>query len=382
MVTKVNSKMVDGNYLVAIARSLNVLDTEVIDVENTVTALDNVKYIYDSGQQILWEKPDVGTSETVDSITGDQLTTSASTYTLRKAAPYIRDNLMTNGNMRIHQRGTLFAPVGADPYTIDRWRHGTDAEVGGTTEVEVLQRSPESFLMMSVIHTGATSGGYIEQRLELDGIPFVSDFYTLSFLTDSTGDMDYSVTLELRRLTDDSVVGTASTSSTLLVEGGQDFQVRNSLTVEAPDDGGVADGIGRYVSVKINYETDGGGPLPDTDQIKITEIKLEEGTSATRFVHPPIASELVKCQRYYYKKGTTSRVYLSVVSTGSLKYSKFMFPVTMRTTPTVTIGGEVNAVGGTISVASESEDGANFFDAGDDDAQPTYFTDLVADAEL
>ena len=69
--------------LKSIARSLNVLDSEVIYSTDTITVLDNVFYIYDPVNQKIWSKPvSVGVGETILSVVGNVLTTSADTYTL------------------------------------------------------------------------------------------------------------------------------------------------------------------------------------------------------------------------------------------------------------------------------------------------------------
>ncbi len=66
----------------------------------------------------------------------------------------------------------------------------------------------------------------------------------------------------------------------------------------------------------------------------IAWVKLELGSIATPFVPPNIATELVKCQRYYYKQEKINTV--SIINTSYANVSA-NFPTEMRTTPTITI---------------------------------------------
>jgi hypothetical protein len=66
-----------------IARSFNVKDTEVIDSTNGTEVLDNVLYIYDVTDQVVWGKPTLnGSGETITDVTGSALTTTGGSYTL------------------------------------------------------------------------------------------------------------------------------------------------------------------------------------------------------------------------------------------------------------------------------------------------------------
>lgn len=67
----------------AIARGFNVTEDRVKFSSDNTTVLDNVLYLYDSSVQTTWGVPELdGAGETIVSVVGDQLTTTASTYTL------------------------------------------------------------------------------------------------------------------------------------------------------------------------------------------------------------------------------------------------------------------------------------------------------------
>lgn len=75
--------VVSDGVLSGIARSLNVLDSEVVYSTDTTTVLDGVLYIYDESEQAIFRKDDsVGLGETIVSVVGGVLTTNISTYDL------------------------------------------------------------------------------------------------------------------------------------------------------------------------------------------------------------------------------------------------------------------------------------------------------------
>ena len=77
----------------------------------------------------------------------------------------------------------------------------------------------------------------------------------------------------------------------------------------------------------------------------IVGVKLELGSIATPFVPPDPATELAKCQRYYYSTyqgvpaGTpasyANELILNAISANRFNHTTIDFPATMRTTPTV-----------------------------------------------
>ena len=91
---------------------------------------------------------------------------------------------------------------------------------------------------------------------------------------------------------------------------------------------------------------------------ELTGLQLEVGNSSTDFEHLSIADTLAKCQRYFHTLGlngtavghSTTYYWFFPISTTSPHYRRcrINFPVTMRTTPTVTnAAGNNNGVGGT-----------------------------------
>ena len=109
----------------------------------------------------------------------------------------------------------------------------------------------------------------------------------------------------------------------------------------------------------------------------VSLAQLELSTVATPFEHRPYGVELSLCQRYYIFDGTLT--YVPIINTaGTAARLTCKFPVTMRSTPTVSIIGQVG--GGTQVIEFQSVNG---FSVGS--ALPSgdvFFTAYSASAEL
>lgn len=93
----------------------------------------------------------------------------------------------------------------------------------------------------------------------------------------------------------------------------------------------------------------------------ITGVQLEIGTAATPFEYRNYQQELAMCQRYYWRitGGSTASfpgIGSGVATGGTSGRMYFKHPVTMRTSPTYSFGGNINAYNGagnpTISIAT------------------------------
>ena len=76
----------------------------------------------------------------------------------------------------------------------------------------------------------------------------------------------------------------------------------------------------------------------------ITGVQLEVGDTATTFEHRSYGEELSRCQRYFYRvaDGASKTLGLGVNYTSSVMYCAIPFPVTMRTTPTLSSASGTN----------------------------------------
>jgi len=76
---------------------------------------------------------------------------------------------------------------------------------------------------------------------------------------------------------------------------------------------------------------------------QITGIQLEVGEQATPFEHRIFGDELARCQRYFYKQ-QDDQIHSLDITTGQTYHCTRELPVSMRTTPTVTVS--INADSG------------------------------------
>jgi hypothetical protein len=76
----------------------------------------------------------------------------------------------------------------------------------------------------------------------------------------------------------------------------------------------------------------------------ITGVQLEKGSTATSFDYRPYGTELLLCQRYYYR--TTSLPLGYILNAADFYAGSVKFPVTMRTTATLDASGNSYAVTG------------------------------------
>jgi hypothetical protein len=107
---------------------------------------------------------------------------------------------------------------------------------------------------------------------------------------------------------------------------------------------------------------------------QITGVQLEVGDTATPFEHKSYGEELAKCQRYYYKSDATRRATAARTDRMDVTVS---YPVTMRTTPTVTDTSIV-----TFTVVVNSPDATIHQYNGGVSGSSRTITETTADAEL
>ena len=86
----------------------------------------------------------------------------------------------------------------------------------------------------------------------------------------------------------------------------------------------------------------------------ITGVQLEIGSQATPFEHRPYGDELDLCHRYFEKRNVDTANYEIVTDSGTWTSSTawqcpIRFKKVMRTAPTITNGGTLTVVNGSIS---------------------------------
>lgn len=245
-------------------------------------------------------------------------------------------NLLINPDFKINQRGKTSYEVTGFDYTVDRWRVSSSdvavSESGGLT-----------------IHSTGSEGSWFTQKLEkeLEGIA------TLSIKVSS-------------------INGKISLSSP-----------SNNLFIASP---------GVY-SITLSDINEFNMFLNPNTSVTIEWTKLEKGSIATPFVAPNPAEELVKCARFlqiipeiYFIPYASTR---AVFSSGGRYYQSTdgLFPVEMRTNPTITYSNIHKANDEVISEKVTSIDsnkyGITIAIIGNDvDYYTLRMKNIIADAEM
>ena len=280
-------------------------------------------------------------------------------------------NRIINGSMGIWQRGTSFAAVAAGAYLADRffWNNG-----GGTTGAATVSRSTDvpsgsgfPYSLLATVTTAQASvgaGNFTNFCQRIEGFncydlaygtasaqSFTASFWIKSNLTGTfTGSFSqngaspyvrtypYSFTIAAantwQQITITVPGDTAGTipysSSTGLTWDiaymplGSNFQTGTINAWNANSTG-------------LQYSPSGVTPVnlfaTVGNTLQITGLQLEVGTSATNFDYRPYGTELALCQRYYQ---TSSAYYAFANNTTTVTIST-VFPVAMRTGPTMSI---------------------------------------------
>jgi len=296
-----------------------------------------------------------------DYVTGDVLTAanmndlSGTLNTLSGAASNVNKNYLINGGFAVAQRGTSFTS-GAnndDAYTLDRWyilSDGNDA-IDVTQETTTVPTNGEFAIALDVETVNKKFGiaTIIENK---DVISLVGNTVTFSFKA------KVSATTKLDNVKAAIVAwsGTADTVTSDIIsawnaEGTNPTLIANATYENTPANLNLTTS---YASYSITAAVDTASTqniilfiwsdVTDTtlgNFVYIAEAKLEKGSSASAFEYAggTFQGELAACQRYYYRR-TAVDTYEALTqpfnaSSTTRAYFQVVFPVTMRTEPTV-----------------------------------------------
>lgn len=258
-------------------------------------------------------------------------------------------NAIINGDFRIWQRGTTFNAAANGSFSADRWAIFYDGS-GATRNLTqqsftagnpITGQEPEYFLRYA--QTVAGSGGtynVFTQRVE-NVRTFAGQQITFSFWAKA----DTNRTIQIAGLQDFGSGGSSRVNFTInstvnLTTSWQRF----SATVNIPSISGKTIGTSSYL--ELSFEM----PLNATFTIDIWGVQVEKGSTATPFEQRPIGTELALCQRYYSKSyaqnvspGSSGVINGTAGGTVSSAYNVYIFcinttfPVTMRTSPVISI---------------------------------------------
>ena len=189
---------------IAVARSLNVTNGNVIYSTDTTTVLDNVLYIYDAATQITWGVPSgVGAGEVIVSVVGDILETDGA------GSPYALDTDIVSVASAVNGTQTLgnLAQRSALIHT------ATNNTLGNKTQM-IAHRGlgltfPENTLhAFSCCHALGITGIETDVSFSSDGVAYCFHDLTVDSLTNGTGTFTTLTSAYIDTLTFKSTAGT------------------------------------------------------------------------------------------------------------------------------------------------------------------------------
>jgi len=307
-----------------------------------------------------------------------------------------RKNLIINGAMQVFQRSPVTGIGDPSVYTLDRWYMGREAS-GQSARFTVTQenlsssdapRTTDGLSTTMKIDVTTASGGisagqshYLMQRIEGQNI------HQLNY-----GSSDGKTCTVSFWLKTDTKTGTMCVSA---YHGGnknyiQEISATTSwtkYTLQIPADTATSFDNNTSNGFQLMFVLSGGSNLQATkdqwnsgfdnctsnqadftdstsNNIYLTGIQLEVGSSASDFEHRSFGEELALCQRYYFNPwlGTGSRGYqISGFRHPSGWIFSLLFPNTMRAAPTITFTGSpdnsigINSTGGGVSARPTAE---------------------------
>jgi len=305
-----------------------------------------------------------------------------------------RRNLIINGAMQVAQRGTSFTAPSNSTYTLDRFSMRTTANY-----LNVLQDSDAPVGFDYSLKTTVNSANPSPSSGDLTRITYICESQdvsrlnygnvsaqtsTLSFWVKSSVVGDYAIFMYQEDANRSMVKGyTINTAGaweykTIIIHGdsvGAGFNKDNGsgLTLEfnlmsgaSFNAAGYQDTWGNGGGVRASGQTANCTTSGATWQI--TGVQLEVGKVATPFEHRSYGEELALCQRYYYRHtgdGGSDTIGTAAIYSATQAVTNVYFPVTMRTTPTLSVTSGTNAFRLWVAGSNYNNDGD---DVGNQDA--------------
>jgi len=280
----------------------------------------------------------------------------------------MRRNKIINGKMDIAQRGTSFAAIANNTYSMDRWVIGQDHDGAGTVTQQADVPSSNEFqysyryaVTTADASIAAAQYSLIEQKLEgFNARDLIGRTFTISFWVRSSKTGVHCVSLRNnggdRSYVAEYTISAANTweyksisvSGGLITAGTWNWTNGIGLRLQFVLASGTT-----YHTTANAWQT--GNFLATSSQVNcldtignifaITGVQLELGSVATPFEHRLINEELAACQRYL----TVVTMNAQNASAG-FSISPFYLPVAMRATPSMTQISAGTGVNATINV--------------------------------
>jgi hypothetical protein len=250
-------------------------------------------------------------------------------------------NAIINGAFNVWQRGTSFTITTSGlTYTADRWySHIIGATVGCTVSQQTFTpgTAPVSgyegqfFIRQNVTTLTSQSIQALAQRIE-DVRTFANQTVTVSFWAKADASRNYTSRFVQNFGSGGSSEVVTSTGAThALTTSWQRFTV----SVAVPSVSGKTIGTSSYLAILLD------GPSNTANTLDVWGFQVEDGSVATAFqtATGTLQGELAACQRYYLDtRNGTDQPFSGYSNSTDYLLANVRYPVTMRTTPSVTIG--------------------------------------------
>jgi hypothetical protein len=280
-----------------------------------------------------------------------------------------RKNIIINGGMQVAQRGTSSTGLGGSSGiypTLDRVKIGVGNTDGRFTMSQSAVTDLEGFsnalkIDCTTADTSVAANEFLILQLPIEGFDAqqlkatstTTRAFTLSFYAKSNASRAISSEVNFTNGTNRSAsklhtIGTSWARYTFTIPAASSTQVDNDnsheLSINFWLHAGTTYSSGTMSAslesiTNANRAAGIGSIFASTDnEIEITGIQLEVGSQATPFEHRSFGEELLLCQRYFSHSGdpvNNSFVHHCYNTTDA--YGNFRFPVSMRTSPTVTL---------------------------------------------
>ena len=267
---------------------------------------------------------------------GNQVLATENRYEANKLIGGGRKNLLINSDFKISQRGdyTSATAVADDTYYLDRWKmrkSGPSITITHNKNISITEAGGDGIKTNSAkIDITSSNHGYWALRQIVEDYAAVSgQTVTFSCWVRGVGQKVFF------RLWGISNIGHGHALT-------EDWQFYTE-TFSAPAVTGAIDGnngfvptIGNYAEANVYNHT--------ADWCEVALFQVEVGRSPTPFEFRTEAEELALCQRYFYRvaEGASKTLGLGVNYTTSQMHCAITFPVTMRTTPTLSAASGTN----------------------------------------
>ena len=303
-----------------------------------------------------------------------QLTSTVEQNTGGAVAPVVAGkNAVINGGMDIWQRSTAntsFAVNNSGSYvTADRWKIGSSASVNLASSQQAGDNVGNRYALRYGRVSGQTATGVVrcENIMEtVSSIPLAGKTVTLSFYAKKGVDGSFGLTSYIY-----SATGTDQSSTYNGFTGATYTSQSNAVTTTSTKYTMTATILSNVTQVAVLFDYASTGTAGANEWIQIEGVQLEVGSVATPFSRNAgtIQGELAACQRYYATsipdgytvstfpinaQGQSGCAFYN--NTGNDLWGNLMFPVRMRTAPTLTLYSQSNRTAGSLRDANTGSD--------------------------